>query len=185
FDLTAQRTHLTVRRLALDGAPPDGVPALAVHEGPLAQVFDALDDVPASGGVIVFDAPVTGVEAAAAEAAEDETPAAQVTVRGLPVPPVADRPPRLLADGSEEPHPLTLALRRVVRAARAARRAEKLYRVPSEELLAGLRRALHGVMESAYAEAVGLSATGLASSKHALLRRQVLGRRLSPSGRAV
>src|SRR5262249_57300863 len=96
-----------------------------------------------------------------------------------------DRPPRRLFDGSEELHELTRGLRRVVRLLRARRTARPDTDEAPGQHDAELYHASRQLMQDAYAEAVGRGATGQFSSKRALLRRGVLGRRLSRSGRAT
>lgn len=121
----------------------------------------------------------------------------RITLRWLPIPPPDDRPARTRLDGSMEPHPLTAALRRVARALRARMQPEgtepdaETGDQEAEEPEQGdfteqeLRRAVQDLMKEAYSVAVGLQATGLESSKQALMRREVLGRRLEPSARAT
>jgi hypothetical protein len=193
FSAEREGVRLTVRRLPLDGEPPAGADRLPLGEGSLTETYDALDRVGPEGlTVLVFDPPVAGVPLPEKEPA-DESGAGQpdgglrrraLVVRWLPVLPACDRPERHLPDDSTEPHELTQALRRVVRAA-CGRQGGADGDEPAGGQEAALRYAVRGLMEDAYALAVGLRATGLLSSKMSLLRRGVLGRRLGHSGRAT
>jgi hypothetical protein len=213
FELKTEGDEIVVRRLALGEPPPPGWQAFALTraadkpaktkkrkktppsdetEAPAAdpepaeetrsllspaELFDALDavaaDVPTA---LIFDPPLLLPRSATAEQADDQPEPEQL--RWLPVLPACDRPDRRLFDGYQEPHELTLALRRVVRLLRARQRTTK----PEDVDLCYCVRRLRS---DAYAAAVGRSATGQFSGKHALLRRGVLGRRLPHSARAT
>jgi hypothetical protein len=176
--------HLILGRLDLSSEPPDEKTARHINplKGTLGEAFDELE----GGGevVLVFDPLLTGVLPAWSG---DE----RLTVRWLPVLPPGDRPARPRLDGSEEAHPLTLALRAVVRALRntgkPAPQIEEAEAESGEPAVAAIKQAaaVHRALKEAYTEAVGLTATGAGSSKRAWLRRGVLGRRLRQSGRAT
>jgi hypothetical protein len=198
IDLHRDGDHLVVQVLDLAGATPEAAsfPVTTQSEAtskrlgvlPLRELFDALEQVSDPTTVLVFPDTLPDVP----------TPLGPRPVRWLPVLPAADRPPRRLHDGSEQPHDLTLAYRRVLRALRpwvaAVRRAgASLADSPDAEDvlpeadpdLSHLQHAIGALMREAYALAVGQRATGPDSSKLAHLRRKVLGARLPGSARAV
>jgi hypothetical protein len=186
FGLEMEAGFLTVRRLPLDGEPPNGMRPLSLRKDAdagaakeaksfrtLADLYDALDAVtPETPAVLVFDPPLTG-------------PLPHEALGWLPVLPAGDRPPRRLFDGSEEPHELTSDLRRVVRLLRKRQQARAETGAAGGTEDAELFYAVRRLMQDAYAAAVGRSATGQFSSKLAYLRRGVLGRRLAHSARAT
>jgi hypothetical protein len=160
--------------------PQEGKQPRAKALRSLPDLFDALDAVtPDSRTALVFDPPLSPPPRA--EPADESGPPRQPQeLRWLPVLPACDRPDRRLFDGSTEPHELTLALRRVVRLLRGRLRGGE-QEGDATDLYYAARRCL----SDAYAAAVGRSATGQFSGKRSLLRRGVLGRRLSRSARAT
>ncbi len=94
-------------------------------------------------------------------------------------------------DRADELHPLTIALRNVIRKANDrknknshVRRHNQDQKVTPERLENNLRYAIRDLMQAAYDHAVGSRATGEGSSKSSVLRRCVLGHRRIPSARA-
>jgi hypothetical protein len=151
------------------------------------EAYRALDQVePAGPTALVFDPPVADVPLpCAAGTPADRRPAAQ-TIRWLAVVPSCDRPERTLPDGSKESHPLTDALRQVVRCYLYLKRGDTRKKPRSEpQLRSDLRWALADHLRLAYELAVGRRASGAGGSRGSLLRRSVLGYALPGSGRAV
>lgn len=144
---------------------------------PLTALYDRLDAVSPDGlTVLEFDPRLE-------DAPPDDRPAVKrqlripFPLRWLPLLPAADRPGTLGPDGRIHPHELTDCLRRVVRAARE--------RASEARAEARLRFAVRRLIWTAYAQAVGGTATGRFGSKYALLRRAVLGGLVAGSCRAV
>jgi hypothetical protein len=197
FGTDIEEASLVVRRLALHddraellagmklfslGKDPEtegGKETRAIR--PLAELYDALDEItPETPTALVFDPPLARPSRPGEEGGQEG-----MTFRWLPILPACDRPPQRLFDGSEEPHPLTADLRRVVRLLRKRilGRTEAADAVSPEDV--DLFYAVRQYLSDAYVAAVGRGATGPASSKLAYLRRGVLGRRLPRSARAT
>jgi hypothetical protein len=173
FDLQLAGPGVTLRRLALDGSPPADYRCLRSGDRSLPELFDDLETV-ATGqpAALVFEPPVPLVTLPRSRRAGD--------VGWVPILPAEDRPPCPGPDGSLFDHELTVGLRAVVRAAHEQRRSRA---DPRRGLR--LRKALAALLRRAYTLAVGWCGAGPASSKGSVLRREVLGRRVSHSGRAT
>jgi hypothetical protein len=191
FSLTLDNAIIALRRLPIDAPAPDNALPLPYWDGTLGEVFDCLEEVGEEPcQILVFDPPVEVVPlpSEVRHATDD------ARIAWLPIVPARDRPPRMLCDGSHQPHLLTQALRRVVRAARAVRACakERTDRPDAEAVIeeaerntAELRYAVAELRAQAYELAVGARATGPGSSKLSILRRRVLGSRRGRSARAT
>lgn len=171
YELRQENGTLVLGMLDLGGQPPAGARVFPHQEGSVGDAFDLLESVAASEqSVLVLDPPLGALP-------EEGEPDQRIA--WLPILPARDRRPRIRPDGSEEEHELTRAYRAIVRVLR--RRKSTGDGAAEDEL----RAAVAGLMDLAFTLAVGRRATGTESSKQSCLRRSVLGRRLSRSGRAT
>jgi hypothetical protein len=173
FEIRLASRSLEVRRLALEGEPPEPfTQPLNLAEMTLPELFDALEKVTADQpAALVFDPPVPSVLLPRCH----EQPT--IDVRWVPLLPPEDRPPLAGPDGGLLDHELTTRLRAVIRAARERTRKDDA-NIP-------LRNAVAALLRSAYTLAVGWNAEGPASGKWSVLRREVFGRQMLRSGRAT
>ena len=204
FDLRIKGTSIVVKRLALDKKPPsdaiqrhlrwkqspeskpaneDKEPLLT--EGSLVDAFDQLDATEqGKRTVIVFDPPIPDVltQELGKPDKTGERQNQRRNIRWIAIVPKADRP-------VPPPHAkidlLTEDLRWVVRAYRRAhnRSSSAAGMLPAD--VVRVRKAIQRLLRGAYIHAVGKAATGIASSKMAMLRKRVLGQRLPQSARAT
>lgn len=144
----------------------------------LRDVYGDLQSDDPAHDALVFGEPIRDVKLPHSEEERG------VAVHWLPLIPPRERQPHRQT-GVE--HPLTTQLRALVRWAYFRRHPDHQARGAShsaEVIEERLRSACEQVMRTAHDLAVGANATGLASSKMALLRRGVLGRWLPHSARA-
>jgi len=186
YDLRLRDGSIIVTLLGLGGEPPDGAQPIPLGELTRPEAYAAIDAIdPGRPAVLVFDQPIASVPLPKGRGGMPGSSVVQ-TVRWLPAVPLwPDRStPRERAD---ESHPLTEALRAVVRAAYYRRQGRRSGRREwtAEQLEDRLRYTVRDLMQTAYANAVGDRSTGEGSSKWSVLRRCVLGRRLRPSVRAT
>ena len=196
FECSLRDDAVIVRQLALDEAPPPEHEALSIRldrrERVPAEILAEVDAIQADQrAVFVFDPPVESVrlprarssKSRDAKAKQKDEPHEQ-TICWLPIISLADRPRH---EELDRDHPLTLALRKIVHAQRTRKKQQKDEADEAKKARAEmrLRRAIQRYMQTAYSWCVGECATGADSSKASLLRRGLMGQRLTPSVRAT
>jgi hypothetical protein len=159
------------------------------HES-LPDLYDRLDQIRSHEcTVLTFDPPLQGVSFPNGGSHKRAESGAPITLRWLPLLPACDRPPRPVPGYADVPHELTRHLRAMIRAARdrgaggsPSRAGEPPASRMSDE---ALRDAATRYMQAAYTHAVGRAGVGMTASKHALLRRGLLGQNVTPSARGA
>lgn len=187
YDLQLDSDVIVIKQLRLDEKPPDGAQRILLGEMTRPESYKAIDGVESGRPtVLVFEPPVEAVPLPGAQGRRKQQTISYWSIRWLPIAPL--KPDRVMpSDRADEPHPLTVALRDVARAAyyRKHGHSSRRREWTAEQLEARLRYAVRDVMQTAYAHAVGERASGEESSKFSVLRRSVLGRRLRHSVRAT
>ena len=205
FDLRIKGTDIVVKHLALDKMPPGDAIQLHLRWKQSAESKRASKDngirfsrtdpwpmpsieIDAETGdertVIVFDPPIPDVLTQELGKADKDgkRPRQPRSIRWIAVVPMADRP---MPPPNSEVDLLTQDLRRVVRAYRRAHNRSSSKEGMQPDDLFRVRKAIQQLLRNAYVHAVGKAATGVSSSKMAMLRRRVLGQRLPQSARAT